>query len=431
MMIQAFYTGISGVKAHQTAIDVVADNLANTSTLGFRGYSSEFSSLFEKSVVGPSDRNAGVGLGTSVNAITMDNNSGVIQLSERNTDLAIMGDGWFGIQGEGAPIYTRDGSFTFDRERDLVTADGYYVLGTMGTNINNGVLTQQLSEVGLGNVATQEKLRFPNELTYPVSPTTEAKFFGNLGLDDTTRVISSKAIDAQSNTNNIRLEFNKVVPQVSPGTQWNVVATAQSAGVQTFYNEQTGETTYLPDEIYDTQSGVVSFDDSGVIVSNTLSTINNNGTPVNINLGTGYEGLISMNNPFSGSSTSDGVKSGELYGYEINKNGQIIATFSNGMQSSIGSVAVYHFQNDKGLERINGSRFSESTNSGRPIFFQDANGNNILGTDLSNFKLEGSNVRMEVALTEIIIMQRSYDANSKCITTADQMLQKALNMSAK
>lgn len=428
MMIQAFYTGVNGIKSHQTAIDVVADNLANISTLGFRGYTAEFSSLFEKQLSTTVDVNDGIGLGSRVNAVTMNNNVGTLQLSERSTDMAIMGDGWFGIQGEGAPLYTRDGSFTFDRERDLVTADGYYVLGTMGTNINNGILSEQLAEIPLSGVSAQQKLRFPDELTYPVEPTTEARFSGNLGVTNDIRVISAKAIDSQSNTNSIRLEFKKSDPQVSPGIQWDVVATAQSSGVRTEYNEQTSETTYLPDEIYDTQNGVVSFDESGIIISNTLSTVNNNGTPVEIILGSDFDGLISMDNPFSGSSTSNGTQSGELHGYDINKNGQIVATFSNGMQSAIGSVAVYHFQNDKGLERVSGSRFSESTNSGKPIFFQDANGKNIIGTDLNNFKLEGSNVRMEVALTEIIVMQRAYDANSKCITTADQMLQKALSM---
>lgn len=429
-MSQAFYTGINGIKAHQTAIDVVSDNLSNISTIGFRGYSTEFSSLFENMINSTSSFNSGVGLGTQLGTVVMDENQGIYQLADKSTDLAIMGDGWFGIQGEGKPIYTRDGSFTFDKNRDLVTHDGYYVLGTVGGNINNGVVTQQLSEVQLGAVGTQQKLRFPDDLVFPVQPTTEAKFFGNLGVDDETRTISAKAIDAQSNTNSIRLEFSKVDPQVSPGTQWNVVATAQSSSTRSVYDEATGETTYLPQEIYDTQTGVVTFDESGVLTSNTLSSINNNGSTVRLDLGSGFDGLIAMNNPFSGSSSSDGLQAGDLLGYDINKNAQIIATFSNGMQSSIGMVAVYHFQNDRGLERVNGARFSESNNSGRPIFFQDENGNNILGTDLTNYKLEGSNVKMEVGLTEIIVMQRAYDANSKSITTADQMLKKALEMDA-
>ena len=432
-MAQAFYTGINGIKTHQYGIDVISDNLANTSTIGFRGYTTEFSSMFEDALVtsaGLSSVDSTIGVGTQLKSVYMDENKGVFQLSDRSTDLAILGDGWFGIQGEDKPMYTRDGTFTFDKNRDLVTNDGYYVLGTMGTNISDGVLTEQLSEVSLGEANAQEKLRFPDDLVFPVQPTTEARFYGNLGLIDETKVISAKAIDAQSNINNIKLEFSKVDPQVSPGAQWNVVATAQSADVQTIYNEETGETTYLPQEIYDTQSGVVTFDESGILTSNTLSSINNNGTMVNLDLGSGFDGLISMDNPFSASSSSDGLQSGELVGYDINKNAQIIATFSNGMQSSIGTIAVYHFQNDRGLERVNGARFAESNNSGEPIFFQDENGKNIIGTDITNFKLEGSNVRMDVGLTEIIVMQRAYDANSKSITTADQMLKKALEMDA-
>jgi len=101
------------------------------------------------------------------------------------------------------------------------------------------------------------------------------------------------------------------------------------------------------------------------------------------------------------------------------------------MQSSVGKIAVYHFQNDQGLNRVNGSRFAESNNSGKPLFFKDANGQNIIGSDIANFKLEGSNVEMSTGLTDLIVLQRAYDANSKSITTADQMIQKALNMGAK
>lgn len=416
MMTQAFYTGISGIKTHQQGIDVISDNLANISTIGFRGYSAEFSALFEEAINTSSSKSSiksSVGVGTKLNTISMDEGIGTLQLSERSTDLAIMGDGWFGIQGEGKPIYTRDGSFTFDKNRDLVTADGYYVLGTMGTNIENGVLTEQLAEVALGEVSAQKKLQMPKSLEFPVQPTSQVKFYGNLGIDDEVRVMSSKAIDPQSNNNNIRLEFTKVDPQVLPGSQWNVVATAKNLN---------GET------LYDTQSGVVEFDAAGAQISNTLPPINNNGASVEIDLSTGFSGITAIKGEFTASSSSNGVEAGELIGYDINKNGELIATFTNGKQSSVGSIAVYHFQNDKGLNRVSGTRFSESTNSGEPIFFQDENGKNITGSDISNFLLEGSNVRMEVGLTEMIIMQRAYDASSKCIKTADEMIQKALSM---
>jgi flagellar hook protein FlgE len=418
MMTQAFYTGLSGLKSQQQAIDVISDNLANTSTIGFRGYSTEFSSLFEEMIqtsTALSSVDSSIGLGTRVSSVVMDESRGAFQLSDRSTDLAILGDGWFGVQGDDKPLYTRDGSFTFDVNRDLVTHDGYYVLGTMGTNINDEILTEQLNEIPLADVGAQEKLRLPNNLFFPAQPTTEATFDGNLNVDEDIAAIGAGIISADGTKNNLRLEFTKSNIQVPPGVQWDVVAKVESLD---------GET------IYATEQGVVSFDENGALISTTLSTIDNQGTSININLGTGYEGVISTSAPFTSSSSSNGLESGELLGYEVNKNAEVVATFSNGMQSSVATIAVYHFANDRGLERVNGARFSENADSGAALFFKDENGNNIIGTDVTNFKLESSNVKMEVGLTDLIIMQRSYDANSKSISTADQMLQKALDMDA-
>lgn len=434
-MIQAFYTGVNGIQTHQYGIDVIADNLANISTNGFRSSNAEFASLFHESIstnAQLSSVDSNIGLGARLNAVTTNQNTGVYQLTERSTDLAIMGDGWFGIQsGSENPIYTRDGSFTFDANNDLVTDDGHYVLGTIGNNIQDGVVVDILNEVPLSDAKSQQKLRLPKDLKIAVQPTTEVKFYANIGIEDVTRTMSAEAIDPQNNKNTIRLEFTKVDPQVLPGSQWNVVATAQSSDLVAVVDPYTHSTSYQPETVYDTQTGVVSFDEVGQIISSTLPALDNNGSSVNINLGEGYDGLISTSDTIRASSKSDGKEAGYLVGYDINKNGEVIAAFTNGMQSSVATLAVYHFINDGGLERISGTRFAESSNSGKAIFFQDAQGNNIKGVDITNYKLEGSNVAIETALTELIIMQRSYDANSKSITTAHVMLQKALDMKAK
>ncbi len=106
----------------------------------------------------------------------------------------------------------------------------------------------------------------------------------------------------------------------------------------------------------------------------------------------------------------------------------IIADFSNGRQSAIGRVAVYHFQNDQGLNREGGTYYQQSSDSGKPLFWTDADGNTITGATVRSGTLEASNVRMEVGLTDMIILQRAYQANAKTITTVDEMIQKALQM---
>jgi flagellar hook protein FlgE len=419
MMTQAFYTGLSGLKTNQTAIDVVSDNIANISTNGFRSYSAEFASLFENalhSASADSSVKSEVGVGSRVSATTLNMLSGSLQLSDKSTDLAISGDGWFGVQSSGSPLYTRDGAFTFDESDSLVTTDGFHVLGTMGGNISNGVLTSSLNQVVLGDVGNQEKLQFPKTLTYPPVASTSAKFFTNIGILDETVSAGASVIDTDGNANHLRLEFTKNPVQTPPGIQWNVQATTQSMD---------GLTTY------DTKTGTAEFGVGGELLSTSLTTIDNNGTTVKIDLGLGYNGVVSTSRPYeSGSSITDGTIGGDLEGYSINQNGEVIAAFTNGQQSSVGKIAVYHFQNDQGLDRVTGTRFAASSNSGDAIFFKDASGQNVIGTIIINFKLESSNVEMSTGLTELIIYQKAYDASSKCVTTADQMIQKALSMHA-
>lgn len=420
MMTQAFYTGISGLRNASVGIDVLSNNLANVSTTGFRGYTTEFASLFEKAASTTSRFDDSVGVGVQVQTSAMVNTQGSLSLSDRSTDIAILGGGWFGIQREDEPLYTRDGTFGFDANDDLVSADGYHVLGTMGENISDDdVLTQRLDTIALADVARQEKLRFPKTLTYPPEPSTNAKFIANLGVGAEgfeVITVGASVVDPQNNKNNLRLEFTKAEVQIPPGSQWNVVATTESLDGNT---------------IYDRQEGRIEFDIQGALTLSTLTTIDNNGAPVTIDLGQGYDGIVSIDIPVvAGSSVADGTVGGDLLGYSINKNAEVIATFTNGMQSSVGKIAVFHFQNDQGLERVSGTRFAASSNSGDPIFYKDAQGNNIIGTDIVNFRLESSNVDLSVGLTDLIILQRSFDANSKSVTTADQMMQKALQMDA-
>jgi len=418
MMTQAYYTGISGLKNSSYGIDIVSDNLANINTVGFRGNNYEFASLFEDSLATTSNipSNA-VGLGTRIQASAMLQEQGSFIVTQRSTDLAILGEGWFGVEGEGEPFYTKNGAFSFDEEGSLVANDGHYVLGTLAGNISGNTLTQPLAQTPLGTVSSQQKLQFPNDLIFPLQATSEVEFSGNIGTDDELRTMSAPVIDALGNTNELHLEFTKSKKQTPPGIQWDVKAVTRDK------ND--------PTKIYDTQTGLVSFDENGALISSTFTSINNNGTQISVDLGKKFDGIVAIANlDITSVSSANGNPEGELVGYDINKNGDIVATFSNGMQSSVGKIAVYHFQNDQGLDRISGTYFATSANSGNPIFYKDSNGQNIIGTDMANFRLESSNVDMTVGLTDLIILQRTYDANSKSITTADQMIQKALNMDA-
>jgi flagellar hook protein FlgE len=420
-MNQAFYSGLSGMQSHQTGIDVTADNLASINTIGFRGYTTEFSSIFDD-VMGKnsvsSNLTDSIGYGSYVTAISMDEHQGSLMLTDSSTDVAIDGNGWFGIVTKnGNTLYTRSGAFATDADNNLVSRnEGFKVLGTIGTNMQNGVLTEELAEVPLTEVKEQVPLTFPKDLYYPAIATSEVSFYGNLGTEKGDQGMSSTIILVDGEKRTLKLLFTQSADQPAEGIDWDLTATIESID---------GET------IYSTEEGKVLFNSSGALLENSVTSIDNDGTPIAIDLGTGYDGIISVSQEATTShSLNNGVERGELIGYDINLNGQVTASFTNGHSSAVASIALYHFQNDQGLDRYSGTHFGQSANSGDAIFYKDANGNSILGSTILNHKLENSNVKMEIGMTELIILQRAYSANAKSVTTGDELIQKALNMDA-
>lgn len=443
-MNQAYYTGISGVMTYQMGMDVVSDNIANVNTVGYKGSTAEFSDLLTQKLVstGQTPTSNDIGLGSKLQSTTTQMQNGSLLASERFNDLAISGNGWFGIVSGKDTSYTRAGNFVFDEVQktpgdvnssvaQLTTTDGKYVTGTMLTNYvynaafdygdktANGVtgafvINNATNEAELSSVDSQGKLEFPTRLAYPVEPTTSAQFFGNLPPDNQAHTISADVISSNNERNRLKLTFTQSAVQPATGVAWDVVATVTS-------NDGS--------KLYDTKSGQAIFDGSGGLSSCTISSMNNDGTPVKVDLGNSFNGVISVDGlAASGSSRSDGISGGTLTKYGINPNGVIVADFSNGRQSAIGRVAVYHFRNDQGLNRIGNTEFQASNSSGKPLFWTDASGQPITGALVNSGQLENSNVHLDVGLTDMIIMQRAYQANAKTITTGDELIQKALQM---
>lgn len=184
-------------------------------------------------------------------------------------------------------------------------------------------------------------------------------------------------------------------------------------------------------EIIDTQTGVVTFGPAGQLLSNSLPTLSNGGIPLTLDLGApnSFEGLISSNSIEKTNVVSaDGYPEGFLTRYGMDSNGNIVAEFSNGRSSAIAKVALYHFQNDQGLTQLTSTLFGVSPNSGQAIFYAKEDGETFLGSRIVSNRLEGSNVNFATALTELIVMQKAFDASAKSITTSDQLIQNAINM---
>ena len=243
----------------------------------------------------------------------------------------------------------------------------------------------------------------------------------------------------------IDMHFTQEIP-VDVGSKWRgEIKVMQDAGPydpNTVYDPNK----YLVDEksnkvyeILDTQKGDIAFDETGALTRNTIPPLNNGGTPMQLNLGTPYDPDI-PNSGFDGltamatlptalkAETHDGYPEGELKGYAVTADGTIYADFTNGKSSAAAKLPIYHFRNDQGLSAKGGVYFSPTSNSGKASFYRDASGNIIQSSSVRSYTLESSNVRLDRALTEMILLQKAFDANAKSITTSDQMIQKAINM---
>ncbi len=440
-MNTSFYNGVSGIKSQQYGIDVWAGNITNINKPGYKFVTPEFSTVFDtrlaNSLLDPTTSD--IGVGSRVGSTTTSLKQGSLVTTESKYDMAIEGEGWFGLLGsDGEKYYTRNGAFNRDAKGYLVDAQGNYVTGTDIGNIKDGAIIQNPKmEIELTSPDAQTPLKLPEVLTIPAVPTTYVNFKGaidpkpiyafdpKLGKKKevpNTEVFRTNLYDAQGNANTLEITFKKQVPQPPTSTTWDAEATL-----------------FDPEHnILTTQKGELYFNERGALVSSTLTTIDNNGTNVALGFGTpydptkpnsGYDGIVSITDVNSARSIDkDGHRAGTLQEYGIDGYGNIIAQFDNGSSIPISKVAIYHFQNDAGLKRESPVYFHTTANSGKPIFYKDKEGHVIDSSRLQNRKLEMSNMDLSTALTELLVMQKAFDASAKSITTSDQLIQNAINM---
>jgi len=442
-MNSSFYTGLAGMKAQQYGIDMLSDNVANVNTPGYKSTSAEFSTIFSQqlnlngSLYNPQAND--IGVGAVARGTSTDFSAGSVIASENKYDMIIEGSGWFGVQdGQGDLMYTRAGQFSRDANGFLVDGSGNHVLGTSANNIINGNVKQDPTQtITLSDVNKQTAIQIPDTLTIPSVPSTFINFKGPLdpkkieevGPNGTkvevpnVEVYRVDVYDSQGNINKLNITFTKQVPQAVSSTTWDAKAVL---------NDENGN-------ILNTSEGELFFNGHGALTGSTINSIlDNDGNPLALGFGTffdpnitnsGYDGLVSLAGLDSSRNIEkDGNPAGTLQDYGIDNLGNIQATFSNGKTIPISKVAIYHFRNEAGLEKIGTSAYKASANSGNAKFFKDQAGNTLQISSIKNRKIEVSNLNITTALTDLIVMQKAFDASSKSITTSDQLIQNAINM---
>lgn len=468
-MMRSMFSGVSGLKAHQTRMDVIGNNIANVNTVGFKASRATFQEIFSQTLSSASSPDAlsgrggtnpmQVGLGMDVSAIDSLMGRGSVERTESPTDVSIEGEGFFivGNGGDRDYKFTRAGNFTIDKQGNLVTSTGQNVYGWMKYEYGDDGYEFDTQEPIMPLNLFEDQYNH-NKNIIAAQVTTEAVLKGNLdateepvgtaidsindGVDSTGATVSDDIPDKDGH--NIDPQF--IVPvnvYDKLGNEYklnlklwkNYVDAdggADGTPVTSWYYKLEGDANSgITDE---DATGYLRFDSDGNI--DPTSDINPTVTVTPDAATTGAAPFdfvldmeqLSMYADDSSVKTSrvDGYAPGTLVTFSIGGDGIITGVYDNGRQQPLGQIALATFDNPAGLLRAGTNEFEQTTNSGNFDIAKQP-GNDGAGV-LVPGTLEMSNVDLSKQFTDMIITQRGFQANSKIITTSDEMLQELANL---
>ena len=406
----SFFIPLSGLEADNTALNTIANNLSNMSTVAYKSQDVQFSDLFYQEVgeSGSGDPEQ-VGAGTQVGAITTDFSTGTASpASGISQDVALDGDGFFVINNGGVQEYTRAGNFALSSDGQLLTQGGQQVMGYPAAG---------------GVVNTNAPL---TAIQIPIGQVEPPKATANMSL--TANLDASAAVGATAQ--------GQVTVYDSLGQGHIATVDFQKTGTNTWsYNIAlpTGDATGSSANAV----GTLTFDSSGNLVTPAANISNiqftglsDGAATMNFNwnlYGANSKPVIDQVVAGSGVATQsqDGYASGQYQSFAVDSNGVVSATYNNNQTQVIGQLAVASITNEQGLTRLGDNNYQTTLASGQATI--GTAGSNGRGT-IQDQAVEGSNVDISTQFSDLIVAQRAFEANSKAVTTFDTVTQETINM---
>lgn len=425
-MLTALFTAVSGMNANGTALSVIGDNVANMNTTGFKASRASFGDILSQSL-GTSQ----IGRGVAVSEITPNFSQGSFENTANVLDLAVDGDGLFIMKDTAGVAYTRAGQFNLDKQG--------YIVNTNGMRLQGYLFSTSGSSAGLGDI---------NLSTLNSAPNATANASISANLDSRAAIGPAFDITNPGNTSNfsstltvydslgvshvINVYFRKDT-QSATGNTWEWFAAVNSADSASGNTEvqASGTIGFDSNGALDTESAITyplasgGFDFSGGAAAGQAIKFDF-GTSITTDGGAGLDGTTQ----FGATSATifqsqDGYSSGSLRNITITQDGFITGIFTNGQTRAVGQVALAKFLAPTEVKKMGKNLYSESSGSGQPII--SIPGTSGTGVVLSN-TLELSNVDLAEEFVKMIISQRGFQANSKMVTTSDELMQELINL---
>jgi flagellar hook protein FlgE len=411
-VLRSMFSAISGLKAHQTKLDTVGNNIANVNTVGYKSSQTVFQDTLSQVLSNgsaPTETTGGtnpaqVGLGVKVAGITTNFSQGSTQSTSRSTDFMISGDGFFVTQAGNEQLYTRAGSFDFDGQGRLVTSDGSIL---QGWTAKDGVVDPN-GAIG--------DLSVPYGQVMPPSASTKGGFTGNLtsGAAKDDAVESQITMyDALGNAHQVTATFTRT----ATANAWSLTLKDENGADLTPDTDTATTGVQAPVLHFNAATGQLAAADRTLTFSPSTAMAGSWPGTISMDLSTISQfGAKSSLKP----TTTDGYAMGTLQSFSLSSDGTIVGVYSNSLRQDIGKLALATFSNPGGLEKSGNSSYRVGNNSGVAVI--GAAGTGGAGT-LTAGALEMSNVDLASEFTDLIIAQRGFQANSRVITTSDEVLQ--------
>lgn len=423
-ILSSLYTGVSGMVAQGEALGVIGDNIANANTIGFKASRAEFQDIISKNLKGILGGNQ-IGRGVKIGAVNPILAQGNVDATEKVTDLAISGDGYFKVKGSDGESYTRDGSFHFDKEGYLVSNDNQRVQGFQTDekgNILNKLADIKFPRALIPAKATKE-LKLDLNLDSRVEPT--KKF--DIKDPYTTSHYSTgvEMYDSQGNKHLLSMFFNKTADR-----EWTFRGLVDGKEVQSGEEGQLsqvceGKLTFTVDGKLNTQETTSSnFNFKGGALQDQQLKLNFGDA-----IGAGGKGIDGTKQYGKNSDliswNQDGAAAGTINNLSFNDEGVLTAVYSNGQAADLAQIALAKFENPEAMFKVGNNRLKESRDSGGPSM--GAPGSSGRGKMFAK-SLERSTVDLATEFVNMIQNQRGFQANAKTITTTDELLNEVIQL---
>ncbi|WP_075258104.1 flagellar hook protein FlgE [Herbaspirillum camelliae] len=429
-----FQQGLSGLNGAAKSLDVIGNNVANASTVGFKQSQAQFADMYANSM--NRSGNSPVGIGVTVANVAQQFTQGNISSSNNPLDIAINGDGFFQLSASltnKSPMYGRNGQFQLDKSGYIVnpSMNGAYLMGWAagaqgGDPVPLQIDTSSIPATPTTTISTKVNLdsRLSVPTTTPFNAADPTSYNSSTGVD---------LYDSLGNPYSMQTYYVKAAPTgTPPTTTWTVYAKIDNTTLNN------GATPAVPVAL-----GTMTFDSTGTmtLINGAAITATNNtltipaaqlatvakaggvfAAPINIS----YAGSTQTGSAFVNlAQVQNGMPPGSLSSFSVDKDGSIIGSYSNQQTKNLGTVVLVNFANPNGLQPLGNNLYQASSAAGSPLVGKPTTG--TFGTLQARAK-EDSNVDLTAELVNMIVAQRVYQANSQTIKVQDTVLQTLVSL---